>query len=197
MAKVGKFTSKQQRFVDEYLVDHNATQATIRAGYSAKRADAIGYDLLRKPEIQAAIQEALQKQQARTEITADWTLKEIHKLAKFNAKKLFNSDGSLIPIQDLDDDTAACIGGIDVSQSFSGSGEDRQVETIKKVKIWDKGQALDKLAKHFGLYAEDNKRGVNEETLNLILASMPPEMAADIKNRLVDMAKQAVCNNKK
>ena len=192
-----KLTPKQQRFIDEYLIDLNATQAAIRAGYSKKTAQRIGSENLLKPVIQEAIQSALQKQQQRTEITADWTLREIHKLAKFNAKKLFNSDGSLIPVQDLDDDTAACIGGIDVSQSFSGSGEDRRVETIKKVKIWDKGQALDKLAKHFGLYAEDNKRGLNEETLNLILASMPPEMAADIKNRLVDMAKQAVCNNKK
>jgi phage terminase small subunit len=192
-----KLTPKQQRFIDEYLIDLNASRAALTAGYSPKTAPFIGAENLKKPQIQAALNVSLQRQQQRTEITADWTLREIHKLAKFNAKKLFNSDGSLIPIQDLDDDTAACIGGIDVSQSFSGSGEDRQVETIKKVKIWDKGQALDKLAKHFGLYAEDNKRGLNEETLNLILASMPPEMAADIKNRLVDMAKQAVCNNKK
>lgn len=155
----GKLTTKQQRFVAEYLVDHNATQAAIRAGYSAKTAQVISAENLSKPIIQTALQEALQKQQARTEITADWTLKEIHKLAKFNAKKLFNSDGSLIPIQDLDDDTAACIGGVDVSKSVSGSGEDREVEIIKKVKIWDKGQALDKLARHFKLYDDPTGGG--------------------------------------
>lgn len=49
MAKKGKLTEKQQRFVDEYLIDLNATQAAIRAGYSVKTADAIGCENLTKP----------------------------------------------------------------------------------------------------------------------------------------------------
>lgn len=51
-------TDKQQRFVDEYLIDLNATQAAIRAGYSEKTAYSVGHENLKKPEIQKAIQEA-------------------------------------------------------------------------------------------------------------------------------------------
>ena len=67
-------TEKQQRFVEEYLVDLNATQAAIRAGYSEKTAHAIGHENLSKPEILAAIAEARGKQTERTNITADMVL---------------------------------------------------------------------------------------------------------------------------
>lgn len=70
-------TSKQKLFVDEYLVDLNATQAAIRAGYSEKTAYSIGNENLMKPEIAKAIQNAQQKRQERTEITQDRVVQEI------------------------------------------------------------------------------------------------------------------------
>ncbi len=72
-----KLTQKQLRFVAEYLVDLNATQAAIRAGYSSKRADAMGYENLRKPEIAAAIQAGMTERARRTEITQDYVLSTI------------------------------------------------------------------------------------------------------------------------
>ena len=54
-------TEKQKRFVDEYLIDLNATQAAVRAGYSAKSAYSIGTENLKKPEIERAIEEQLQQ----------------------------------------------------------------------------------------------------------------------------------------
>ena len=72
-----KLTHKQQRFIEEYLVDLNATQAAIRAGYSKRRAAEIGYENLRKPQIQAAINKAMEEQSQRTQITADYVLKTI------------------------------------------------------------------------------------------------------------------------
>lgn len=68
-------TNKQQRFVDEYLVDFNASQAAIRAGYSEKTAGAIGFENLKKPEIQAAIVKAIKARSERTEIDQDYVLK--------------------------------------------------------------------------------------------------------------------------
>ncbi|AGI32729.1 TPA: terminase small subunit [Mannheimia haemolytica] len=68
---VGKLTDKQKRFVEEYLIDLNATQAAIRAGYSEKTAYSIGEENLRKPEIRSAIQEAQNKRSERTQITQD------------------------------------------------------------------------------------------------------------------------------
>ena len=70
-------TNKQKAFVSEYLVDLCATKAAIRAGYSAKRADAIGHENLRKPEIKAAIQLAMKQREERTQVTQDYVLSKI------------------------------------------------------------------------------------------------------------------------
>lgn len=74
-------TAKQAAFVQEYLVDLNATQAAIRAGYSKKTAEKIGYENLRKPEIQAAIKEAMDRREKRSNITQDFVLSELYKIA--------------------------------------------------------------------------------------------------------------------
>lgn len=81
-------TDKQQRFVDEYLVDLNATQAAIRAGYSADTAGSIGHENLQKPEIVLAIAEARKAQQERTQITADRVVMELGLIAFADAREL-------------------------------------------------------------------------------------------------------------
>lgn len=70
-------TPKQQRFVEEYLIDLNATQAAIRAGYSASTAYSIGDENLRKPEIASAVERAMAERSERTAITADYVLQSI------------------------------------------------------------------------------------------------------------------------
>lgn len=77
-----KLTPKQQRFVEEYLIDLNATQAAIRAGYSAKTAQVIGAENLTKPIISKCIQEAMEKRSQRTEITADFVINGIKNVIK-------------------------------------------------------------------------------------------------------------------
>ena len=74
-------TEKQKRFVAEYLVDLNATQAAIRAGYSEKTAEQMGYQLLQKTSVQKAVQIAMKDRQQRTEITQDMVLDELGKVA--------------------------------------------------------------------------------------------------------------------
>ena len=73
-------TNKQQRFVEEYLIDLNATQAAIRAGYSEKTAKSVGHENLTKPDIAKAIEEAQNKRAERTEITQDYVLTNIQKV---------------------------------------------------------------------------------------------------------------------
>jgi phage terminase small subunit len=75
-------TARQQRFVDEYLLDLNATQAAVRAGYSARSASAIGFENLRKPEIGAAICEAQAERACKTRVTADDVLRELWSIAQ-------------------------------------------------------------------------------------------------------------------
>lgn len=79
--RMAKLTPKQKAFVQEYLVDLNATQAAIRAGYSQKTAEQMGYKLVQKSSVQEAIQEAMRNREIRTEITQDKVLKELAKIA--------------------------------------------------------------------------------------------------------------------
>jgi phage terminase small subunit len=165
-------TPKQARFVAEYLVDLNATQAAIRAGYSAKTAGSYGNENLKKPEIQNAIQEALSKQQERTEITADMVLQELFRLASFDPRKLFHPDGTVKNIHELDDDTAACIGGVETQTDTDGT-------VTRKVKVWDKNSALEKLGKHFMLFTdrvqhsgEIDVKGLSDDQLEAQIAQL-------------------------
>ena len=84
MAGPMKLTPKQVRFVQEYLIDLNATQAAIRAGYSAKTARVIGHENRTKPDIAAAIEKAMAERAERTKLTADWVVDELRKIAGAN-----------------------------------------------------------------------------------------------------------------
>lgn len=155
MSQDQKLTPKQALFVKEYLVDLNATQAAIRAGYSAKTARQIGEENLSKPDIARAIAEQRKGREERTLITADRILLETARLAFFDPRKLFNADGTPKGIHELDDDSAACIGGLKVvtkGNAEMGFGE------VLEYKINDKNSALEKLFKHQGLYEQDNRQ---------------------------------------
>jgi phage terminase small subunit len=79
-----KLTLKQERFVQEYLIEPNAVQAAIRAGYSAKTAREIGRKNLTKVDIAAALEKARAKRAERTELKADWVVDELRKIAGAN-----------------------------------------------------------------------------------------------------------------
>lgn len=155
-------TNKQRRFVDEYLVDLNATQAAIRAGYSQKTAGQIGDENLKKPQIAAAIQEAQAKRSERTEITQDMVLRELAKIGFSDIRKIVRwgktelrvadaeSDGAsevyhglaLVGVDDIDDDTAAAIS--EISEGREGL----------KVKLHDKKGALVDIGRHLGMFKD-------------------------------------------
>lgn len=85
-------TAKQERFVEEYLVDLNATQAAIRAGYSAKNADKIGPELLGKTRVSEAVQAAMAKRSQRVGITQDKVLDELAKIGTAEAHDYADAD---------------------------------------------------------------------------------------------------------
>lgn len=143
-----RLTDKQKRFITEYLVDLNATQAAIRAGYSAKTAQAIGTENLSKPLIQAALQEAMQKRSRRTEITQDRVLLELARIGFCDPRKLFDDDGNPLPISAIDDDTAASISLLDVDVTID---EDGTITRSKRYRFSDKLRALEMIAKHIGM----------------------------------------------
>lgn len=85
-------TPKQQRFIEEYLVDLNATQAAVRAGYSEKTAEAIGHENLRKPQIQEKVSAAIRERAERTGITQERVVEELGKVAFQEASDASSSE---------------------------------------------------------------------------------------------------------
>lgn len=148
-------TPRQQRFVEEYLIDANATQAAIRAGYSAKTANEQGARLLANVSVAEAIAAAQAARSTRTEITADRVLQELARIGFSDLRGAFTETGALKSLVTLTDDTAAAISSVKVvTRREPGGGEDAEVEYVTEIKLWDKNSALDKLAKHLGITPE-------------------------------------------
>ena len=160
-------TPKQKRFIEEYLVDLNATQAAIRAGYSKDTAYSIGCENLTKPEIQEAINEAVTARSKRVEVTADMVVRELAMIAFVDIRQAFDADGNLLPIKDMPENVARAIGGIDLTQVklLEGSDPDGEGQTLReqmaKLKLIDKKGALELLGRHLKLYGADNSVNVN------------------------------------
>lgn len=96
---MAELTPKQARFVSEYLIDLNATQAAIRAGYSEKTANEIGAENLAKPSIKAAIDAAIQSRTIETKIDANWVLKRLADEAEADIADLYDDNGNILPVK--------------------------------------------------------------------------------------------------
>ena len=151
-----KLTPKQQRFVEEYLIDLNATQAAIRAGYSAKNADKIGPELLGKTRVKAVIDKAMAERSRRTGISQDRVLRELAKIAFVNPTDVINMAEATIRGDANREDTAA-IASVKVKTIPSEDGD--IVE--REVKMCDKLKALELIGKHLGMFTD--KLNVNAE----------------------------------
>lgn len=154
-------TPKQQRFVDEYLVDLNATAAYVRAGYAARgnAAEVNASRLLRNAQVVAAVQEAMKARESRTHITQDRVLQELARIAFFDIRKLYNEDGTLKKPTEMDDEAAAVLSGVDVVEQtvveVDKEGNPRSVPLFtKKAKVFDKGAALTLAMRHLGMLTD-------------------------------------------
>lgn len=175
-------SEKHQRFVEEYLVDLNATQAAIRAGYSEKTAYAQGSALLKHIEVKKAVAKAKKERANRMSITQDRVLLELARIAYFDIRKTVDANGAPIPIQDLDADTAAAIAGIEVLEQWEGSGEDREmVGLLKKYKVFDKNSAITNAMRHLGMHKDSLKLDLPAAvamTINFVGAEPNPAPSA-------------------
>lgn len=155
---------RQARFVDEYLIDLNATQAAIRAGYSPKTAVVQGPRLLGKVSVAEAIQAGKLKRSEATGITAARVLQELGRIAFFDHRKLYREDGTLKRPSELDDETAAVVSGIEVIEKEADSALDededgnpvrKQIPMFtKKTKTFDKNTALTLAMRHLGMLTD-------------------------------------------
>ena len=144
-----KLTPRQQRFVDEYLIDLNATQAAIRAGYSPKGAEVSASKLLRVAKVSAEIAKAQAKRAERTHITQDRVLQELARIAFFDIRRLYHDDGTLKRPHELDDEAAAVLSAVEVTETMGG--EESAPLTTKRAKVFDKVQAMTLAMRHLGM----------------------------------------------
>lgn len=149
-----KLTSKQALFAKEYLIDRNATQAAIRAGYSKKTAAAVGYELMRKPHVFEAVAAEMEKRNERVEVDADYVLRRLVDIDQMDVLDIMEDDGSLKPVRNWPKIWRQFIAGMDMAELFEGKGEDRvMVGVLKKIKWPDKLKNLELLGKHIDVQA--------------------------------------------
>lgn len=152
-----ELTPKQALFVSEYLANGlEGKKAAISAGYSIKTADSQASQLLSNPKVAAEIAKRHGKRLGKLEITADKVLQELAKLAFFDIRKFYNADGTLKPIPELDDDTSAALVGMELEEAYEhfGKGQSKPNGILKKIKMADKGQNLERLGRHLKLFTD-------------------------------------------
>ena len=155
---MANLTPKQQRFVDEYLIDLNATQAAIRAGYSEKTARSIGQRLLTNVDIQKAIEDAQSKRAEQTQIDAEYVLRRLVEIDQMDVLDIMDDKYCLKPIGEWPKIWRQYISSIENLEEFEGFGEDRtQIGWLKKIKWPDKTKNLELLGKHVSVGAFKDK----------------------------------------
>ena len=144
---MANLTPKQQRFVEEYLIDLNATQAYIRAGFSAKLANTNAVKLLQNTTIAKAIAEAQAKREERTQIDADYVLKRLVEIDQMDVLDIIDNNGNVKPIKDWPKTWRQYISNIETISLEDEAG------WLKKIKWPDKVKNLELLGKHVSVGA--------------------------------------------
>ncbi|MFR4808054.1 MAG: terminase small subunit [Peptostreptococcus anaerobius] len=161
---MAKLTDKQRRFVEEYLIDLNATQAAIRAGYSVKTAKEIAAQNLTKLNISNEIAKAMAERSRRTGVSADRVIEELAKM--------------VVNICDVVDVTTGrvCLGAKkdDLASVQSIKIKETEFGTEQEIKLYDKKSALELLGKHLGIFTDkiDLNANVNTEKFDDVISQL-------------------------
>lgn len=175
---MNKLTPKQKTFCQEYLVDLNATQAAIRAGYSKKSAGVVANEILMKPYIQAEIQKLMEKRSERIQVKADDVVKELALMAFSRLNNYLSWDGSGISMKDSDDltdDQIACV--VEIQETLTDKSSNL------KFKLGDKLKSLELLGRHLGMFAEPEK-GIGDININVAFGFGEDNLQGDSTNRI-------------
>jgi len=143
---------KQERFCQEYLLDLNATQAAIRAGYSEATARSIGSENLSKPDIAARISELKAERSERTRIDADWLLRRLAAEAEADVSELYDEYGNLLPVKEWPEIwRKGLVQSIDIETLSNDEGEGGVI--VKKIRVSDRIKRLELIGKHIAVQA--------------------------------------------
>ena len=144
-------TPKQERFVEEYLIDLNATQAAIRAGYSVNGAEVTASKLLRNANVASAVAKAQKARSERTGIDAEWVLARLAAEATADVNDLYADNGALKPVSEWPLIwRQGLVSGMDVSREKDGDGD---YATVTKLRLSDRIKRLELIGKHVDVQA--------------------------------------------
>lgn len=142
-------TKKQKLFVEEYLIDLNATQAAIRAGYSPETAQEQGSRLLSNVMVKKEIDKAMAERSRRTGVNADRILMELAKIAFVNPANVVNFEEATIK-EDAPDEDLAAVASVKVKRFPTKNGEGIE----REIKFYDKTKAMDLAGRHLGMFKD-------------------------------------------
>ena len=148
---INPLVTKKERFVNEYLIDLRIHEAGVRAGY---KSDTHVYKIIREKETQDRISYLMFVRSKRTEVTQDRIIEELASIAFFNIKDIHNLDGTIKKLDSISRRTASAIASIDLIVQKNRQGNETGI--LKKIKLESKLIALEKLAKHLGMFQENS-----------------------------------------
>lgn len=146
-------TDKQEMFCREYLIDLNATQAAIRAGYSDNTARKIGSENLTKPDIAQRIIELKSHRNERVEVNADYVLRRLVEIDEMDVLDILKDDGGLKMVHEWPKVWRTTLSGLDILTTVTNFDETTMENILKKIKWPDKVKNLELLGKHISVMA--------------------------------------------
>lgn len=151
-----KLQARQELFAREYVIDLNGSRAALAAGYSEKTAGVQACNLLKNHKVKRLVEQLLAKRHSKLDVTGERIIEELAKLAFFDARSIWNEDGSLKPIREWDDAAASALAGIEHEKLFEhfGKGQAAHVGTTTKVKLLARTEALRMLGQYRKLFTE-------------------------------------------
>lgn len=176
-----ELTAQQERFCQEYIVDLNATQSAIRAGYSVKTADVQGCRLLGNVKVQARISELNKARMDRVEITADTVLKNLYEIATLDIADVLNEDGSVKNVSEWSEAWRKAVSGLDVSTIIKGKDDPIHIIT-KAIRGVDRLKAWELIGKHIDVSAfKERLELTGENGQPLVINVTTPESKSNIE----------------
>mgnify|MGYP001405843740 CR=1 FL=1 len=176
-------TAKEQLFVSEFLVDFNSVAALMRMGWSRSAASDAAYRWLRRPHVREAISKAIRRIDAHSTISAVRVIEEVARVALADPRKLYNEDGTLKEVRDLDEDLARAVASVKTTTKPGKDGEPPTHTT--EIKLWDKNRATEQLLKSLGKIMDGGgPLTVNQTTLNAGTGALDAEKMRELENQL-------------
>lgn len=189
-------TAKQEAFCVAVAKGETGSSA-YRAAYPAslkwpaKSVHEAASKLLANPKVLSRVEDLRVPAMMASQIDVAGTFRQLGAVLRSDIRRVVREDGSLIPVCDLDDETALAVASIEVREEYEGTGEDRKlVGYTKKLKFWNKNDAIDKAMKHLGLFERDNRQRQENLAIQINLVGPDPGSSranvVNVRANLVD-----------